>query len=252
MKKKDKRIKIEFDNMVIEVPKGWNHISLSDYERVCLLKPETKLEFIQYVADICKIDAGLFLKAPIQLFELVSDAIGFIFKPDFKPCNRIDIDGVDYTISFADKLTLGEWVDFEAVIQSDSEHKLTELLAILCRPEGEAYNPDLTDERIEVFKNLSCDKALPLVSFFLTKKIKSDEILNHYLTVITQADLFLKHTKTFALSGDGIKRLPIWQRIKYIYLTRSLKKQLSKFLDSSSINPTKSKLKNININLKVK
>jgi len=252
MKKENERIKIEFDDTVIEVPRGWEHISLSDYERVCLLKPETRLEFIQYVADICKIEASVFIKAPVQLFELVSNAIEFVFKPDFEPCNKIEIDGVEYTISFADKLTLGEWVDFEAVIESDSETKLTELLAILCRPKGEKYDPDLTDKRIEVFKNLSCDKALPLISFFLLKKRKSDEILSRYSTVITQAEQFLKDTKTFALNGDGIKPFPTWQMIRYYFLTRSLKKQLSKFLDFSSINPTKQKRRRSNTNLKNK
>jgi len=252
MKKENERIKIEFGDTVIEVPRGWEHISLSDYERICLLKPETKLEFIQYVADICKIEASVFIKAPVQLFELVSNAIEFIFKPDFKPCNEIEIDGVKYTISFADKLTLGEWVDFEAVIESDSETKLTELLAILCRPKGEKYDPNLIDKRIEVFKNLSCDKALPLISFFLLKKKKSEEILNHYLTVVEQAGQYLKDIETFAQNGDGIKRLPIWQRIRYYYLMKSLRKELSKFSDFSSINPTNQKPRKNNTILKNK
>jgi hypothetical protein len=130
----------------------------------------------------------------------------------------VKIDGTEYFISFADKLTLGEWVDAEGVINGESECKLSELLAILCRPVGEKYNPDLTAVRTAMFKDLPCDKALPLVSFFLSRKREFEAILNHYSMVMAQAGRFLRDTKTFAANGDGIKRLPIWQRIRYTCL----------------------------------
>ena len=227
-------MKIEFDNVKLDIPTSWGDINLSDYEKWYLLKPENRFEMVQYVADICKIDAKLLMQSPTQIFDIISDAIHFVFDQDFEPQNKCNIDGTDYFISFSDKLTLGEYVDIESVLESDSDNKLSELLAILCRPAGEKYNPDLTEERSLLFKNISCDKVLPLISFFLLKKKKSDEILNHCLTVTAQAELFLKDIGTFVQSGDGIKRFPIWQRIRYIYLTRSLEKQLSKFSDFSS------------------
>jgi len=144
------------------------------------------------------------------------------------------VDGTEYFISFADKLTLGEWIDVENIITGDSETKLSEMLAILCRPIGEKYDPDLAAARAEMFRNLPCDKALPLISFFLSKKRESEAILNHYSTVMAQADQFLKDTKTFVVNGGGIKLLPIWQRIRYTYLIRSLEKQLAKSSDFSS------------------
>lgn len=228
-------MKIEFDNVKLEIPDSWKDIKLSEYEKWYMLKPETRFEMVTYIAEVCNIDAKLLMQSPTQLFNVISEAIQFVFNQDLEPKNKCEIDGEDYFISFSDKLTLGEYVDIEAVLESESKNKLSELLAILCRPIGEKYDPDLTEERIEKFKNLSCDKALPLISFFLLKKKKSDEILSHCLTVTAQAELFLKDIETTVINGGGIKQFPIWQRIRYIYLMKSLKRELLKFSDFSSI-----------------
>lgn len=226
-------IKIEFDNKNFLIPEGWKDICLSDYEKWHLAKPQTKTDYVRYVADVCKLDPDMLMEAPAQLFTVVSEAISFVFETDFEPVNHVEIDGEKHFVSFSEKLTLGEWVDAEAVLEGDSTNKLSELLAVLCRPIGEKYNPDIVEKRKDMFMNATCDKMLPLISFFLLRKKRSDEILNHYSAVVDQATRFLKDTKTFAQNGDGIKQLPIWQRIRYTYLTKSLVKQLSKFSDSS-------------------
>lgn len=226
--------KIEFDNKKFLIPEGWKDIRLSDYEKWHLAKPETKTDYVRYVADVCRLEADMLLEAPAQLFTIVSETISFVFETDFEPVNHVEIDGERYSLSFSEKLTLGEWVDAEAVLESDSPNKLSELLAILCRPIGEKYNPDMVEKRKEMFMEATCDKVLPLVSFFLFRKKRSGEILSHYSTVMGQAAQFLKDTKTFVQNGDGIKRLPIWQRIRYTYLIRSLEKQLAKCSDFSS------------------
>lgn len=226
-------IKLEFENTSILIPEGWHDIKLSDYEKWSGQKPETKKQYVNFVAGVCNIDANVLLEAPAQVFDIIIDAIRFIFDSEPEASNKMNIDGRDYFVSFSDKLTLGEWVDIEGVIGSESTSKLSEMLAILCRPAGEKYNPDLAAERQAMFRAMTCDKVLPLIGFFLLKKKRSDEILNHYSTVADQANQFLRDTETFVINGGGIKLLPIWQRIRYIYLVRSLKKQLSKFSDSS-------------------
>lgn len=225
-------MKIEFDDVKLNVPGSWEDIKLSDYEKWHMMSPESSMEMIVYVSEICKIDPRILLQSPAPLFNIIVEAIQFVFNQDFEPVNKCNIDGTDYFISFSDKLTLGEYIDVESVLDSDSENKLSELLAILCRPAGEPYNPDLTEERKNMFKNISCDKILPLIAFFLNKKKKSDGILNHCLTVTAQAHQFLKDIETSVINGDGIKQFPIWQRIRYRILTGSLKKELSKFSDS--------------------
>ncbi|MDR2951593.1 MAG: hypothetical protein LBV71_20575 [Prevotella sp.] len=227
-------IKVEFNDLKLEIPESWGEIKLSTYERYYMQSPKTKMEQVAFIAGLCNIDIDILLESPAQVFNTIAGITDFVFDNELPPSNKVKIGSTEYFISFADKLTLGEWVDAENVISSESEYKLSELLAILCRPIGEKYNPDLATGRAEMFRNLRCDKALPLISFFLFKKKRSEEILNHYSTVMAQADQFLKDTKAFAANGDGIKLLPIWQRIRYTYLIRSLEKQLAKCSDFSS------------------
>ena len=227
-------IKVEFNDLKLEIPESWEEIKLATYERYYMQSPETKMEQVAFIAGLCNIDINILLESPTQVFNTIAGITDFVFDNELPPSNNVKISGIEYFISFADKLTLGEWVDAENVISSDSEYKLSELLAILCRPIGEKYNPDLAAGRADMFKNINCDKALPLISFFLSKKKRSEEILSHYSMVMAQAGQFLKDTKTFAASGDGIKLLPIWQRIRYTYLIRSLEKQLAKCSDFSS------------------
>lgn len=210
-------VTVELNNVKLEIPESWSDIKLPRYEKLYMQKPETKLDMVRFVADVCGIDANLLLESPAQVFNALAEIVDFVFDSELPPANAIKVGDTEYFVSFADKLSLGEWVDAENVIGSDSECKLSELLAILCRPIGENYNPDLLGERTKMFK-----------------KKEYEAILNHYSTVMAQAARFLKDTKTFATNGDGIKRLPIWQRIRYTYLIRSLEKQLAKCSDFSS------------------
>jgi len=227
-------LKIEFNDQKISVPDSWTDIALADYEKWFMHQPEEKMHYVKLIADICKIDADMLLESPTQLFDVISNAVQFVFDTDFEPTTKVNIKGQDYFISLSDKLTLGEWIDIEDTLGSDSQTKISEILAIVCRPVGESYNVETAKERKELFRKLSCDKALPLLAFFLHRKKESEAILNHYSQVVDQANQFLKDTKTFVINGGGIKLLPIWQRIRYIYLTRSLEKQLSKFSGFSS------------------
>lgn len=163
-------IKIEFDNKKLMIPESWKDIRLGDYEKWHLAKPETKTDYVRYVADVCKLEAEILLDAPAQLFTVVSEAISFVFETGFEPVNYVEIGDEKYVISFSEKLTLGEWVDAEAVLESDSTNKLSELLAILCRPVGEKYSPDMAEKRKEMFMDATCDKVLPLVSFFCSER----------------------------------------------------------------------------------
>lgn len=232
-------MKLEFDDHVLEVPSSWNDIKLRDYERWFMFEPKDQMEYVQFVASVCGTQADVLLNAPTQVFNTLVEAISFISHQDFEPKNHIEMDGEKYFVSFSDDLTLAEWVDVESTLDSESESKISEVLAILCRPVGEKYNTKTADTRKEVFRNLPCDKVLPLIAFFLYKKRQSEKILNLYSMAKDRTDQLQKAISHFVENGDGIKSLPIWRRIRYYFLIRSLKKQLSKYSDFFSTEPTK-------------
>jgi hypothetical protein len=163
-------IKLEFENTSLVIPEGWHEVKLADYERWNAHKPETKQEYLRFAADVCNVEVNVLLEAPIQALDIITGAIRFVSSYGPEPSDKVNIGGKDYLVSFSDKLTLGEWVDIESVIGSESTGKLSEILAIVCRPAGEKYNSDLAEERQAMFRNLTCDKMLPLISFFYSKR----------------------------------------------------------------------------------
>jgi len=134
-------VKISFDKQEVSVPESWADIRLADYERWMMSEPKSKTEQIKLVADICGLDADVFLSNPTQLFDVVTEMVGFVFREfEGEAKNQIMVDGVEYRISFTDELTLAEWVDVEAVFENEQNERLSEILAILCRPAGEVYD----------------------------------------------------------------------------------------------------------------
>lgn len=229
-------ITLSFDDKQISIPQSWRDIRLGEYERWFRIEPENRREQIQLVANVCGIDANLLLNNPTQIFDTIFDIVKFVFD-EYKGevLNRIEIEGGAYSIAFTEELTLAEWVDIESVFESDSESRLSDILSILCRPMGESYDSRKSESRKEIFSNLSMDKALPLLAFFLQQRERFQNVSNLYSEVRQQVDQYLHLTRSFVENGDGIKLLPIWQRIKFYFLMKSLKKQLSKCSAFSSI-----------------
>lgn len=222
-------MKLKFDNVELTIPESWADVKMSDYVKWGFQMPETKLEIIEHVANICKTDAKVFLNAPTEVFNIVSDAVQFAFNHDYEPKSSIEINNTIYCINTSEKLTLAEWVDIDSVL-SDENHdlKILEILAIVCRTIGEVYNSNNIEERKNLFLSQTCDKILPLLAFFLSKEKKLQNVLSHYSTAMEQANQLALLIPSFAKNGAGTKRLTIWHKVKYYFLMKSLKKQLSK------------------------
>lgn len=229
-------ITLSFDDTQISIPQSWSDIRLGDYERWFQVEPKDRLEQIQLIANVCGIDVELLLNNPTQIFDTIVDIVKFVFEEYHgEPTNKVEVDGIAYGVSFTEELTLAEWVDIEAVFESDSQSRLSDILSILCRPVGEGYDSKVSEGRKELFSNLTMNEALPLLAFFLRQKERFQSVSNLYSEVKQQANQYLLLTRSFVENGDGTKSLPIWQRIRFYFLMKSLKKQLSKFSDSSFI-----------------
>ncbi|NDW19070.1 hypothetical protein D0T53_09110 [Dysgonomonas sp. 216] len=234
----------------INVPQSWNEIKLCDYERWFSYTPQNQTQYITYIANICNTDPAFILNSPVQVFDIIKENLNFIFEDSINtPANSIILEGKEYFISFSDDLTLAEWVDIESVLESDNSKQLSTTLSILCRPIGEIYNSKTSESRQPLFEQLTMDQALPLLAFFLLRKEQSERISHLYSQIEQQVDLYREFIHSFVENGDGIKSLPIWQKIKYYFLTRSWQRRLSRCLDSCCTKSKKTKLKKNRINL---
>lgn len=225
-------MKIEIDGVKLDIPESWKDVRISDYERWYMMNTNTKMELVHYTAKVCNIEVSILLESPPAFFERIFETIQFIFDTQIEVRGKLEIENQVFFISEFNKLTFGEYVDVDSILNSESKSKLSEILAVVCRPVGERYNPEndeLNAERINLFKGLTCDKVLPILSFFFLNRSESNRISNHYSRIEEGVNQLLRHIVSSVLNGAGTKRLPIWQGIKYYFLMKSLRKKLLRF-----------------------
>ncbi len=227
-------VQIEYNTVKIEVPESWDDITLGFYETFYAERPETARERVALVAKICKVDVNLLLSWPAEVFNSIVEYIGFLFKDNpASPNPVVEVGGVNYIIPIEDKLSLGAWVDADTV-QKAGENILSNILAIVCRPAGEAYNYENNEERQAMFAALPVSKVLGALAFFLTCKTASDRRTAAYTRLARAYGQLPRNIKLFLIHGAGIKLSRIWPIIKYIFLTTLLRYRLRRLLHSCS------------------
>lgn len=233
---------IEYDNIKFEVPEGWQDVTLATYEAVYKIKPEEPREGIPVIEKICGVPAGTFLRWPVEIFNIVVDKILFIYGDNpYTAAPDCTIDGTRYIAAIEEKLTLGEWIDADAA--QNGEAAISNTLAIVCRPVGEAYNPDNNEARQQLFATQTMDKILPVLGFFLRCKLISVQHTSNLLTLQETANLLPRNIRTLLSLGTGIKWLRIYQVIRFYILMLLLRARLQKYLRTYSTSGKKIMLK---------
>lgn len=240
-------IRLEYDSVKIEVPESWDDITLGFYETFYTERPETARERVALVAKICKVDTDFLLSWPTEVFNKIVGYVDFIFGDNpAAPSPEIEIDGVRYVVPIEDELSLGAWVDADEV-QKAGENVLSNILAIVCRPAGEAYDYKNNGARRAMFAGLPVSKVLPVLAFFLHFKTTLNQRTAAYTRLVQACDLLPRSIAPFLSRGGGIRLSRIWPTIKYWVLMQSLRYQLRRFLRSSNSERIKSMPKRRNI-----
>jgi hypothetical protein len=221
---------IEYLDEVIQVPTKWEEIKLKHYENFYQDKPENTRERVALVAKICNIEPAKLLDLPADIFNIVVEHSFFIFEEFVAPPSpKVKINGVTYVIPIEEKLSLGAYIDADET-QKSGENVISGILAIVCRPVGEDYDDELTEERTAMFGELPMSQVWPLLAFFLHCK-NALETRTIAFTNLTQAVESLPLNILHSLKlGDGIKLSRMWQIIKYFFLIRSLRYRLRRLL----------------------
>lgn len=232
--------------MKIEVPDGWNEISISQFQEISEVQSGDESDkFIQILSIILNYDPDDIRKMDIdslnKILPLISWATKIPADANYKPI--IEIDGEKYGfISRLSDLKTGEWIDLEFYLQ-DVNKNLHKIFAILYRPLVVAYNDkdrllegfnkNEAHQRAELFKEkmMVGDVYGALVFFCLIEQEFIKVLTNYFQSqTLTKTQRLIKWMGGFIMSilwPKGMSQK--WSK----YLTRILNSPSStKFLRS--------------------
>lgn len=221
-------VTLEYDQTIINVPTGWEDVKLGHYETFVKDSRETPRDRVAYVAKMCNVDAEILLNWPSEIFERILNYTAFSSADnDALPSSVLIIGGATYVVAAEDKLSLGAYIDAEE-IQKKGEAILTNLLAIVCRPPGEDYDPDLSDERAAMFADLAVSEVLGVLAFFLQFKTVLERYTVLFQGLTQLVALLPPTTKLLRKPTGGIRLFAIWRITQYSILTSLLRARLRK------------------------
>lgn len=242
-------VEIEYNNIKISVPENWDDITLGTYEKIYGKTPETMRERVAVIADICNADLEHLLSWPAEVFNFIVDRLHFLYQEQqIEPSPCITIGEVNYIVPIEEKLTLGAWIDAEEV-QKKQEKVLSNMLAIVCRPAGEAYNCENNEQRAAMFAALPVSKVLPLTAFFLNCKSVLEQRTVAYSNTEEAVFLLVESIKNLRLRGVGIRLSTIWPMVKFWSMIVLLRYRWAKFLRKYNTTATSNMQRMRNMNL---
>lgn len=215
----------------INVPTSWNDITLRQFVKLMRLQEEEGKEepsIVDIMAVLTDTDKKYIYSLPSDFANTIMAHLLFLNEPlKEEPKAEVEINGEKYKINYMEKLKFGENVDATTVMDSD-KFAYADLLAILCRKEGEVYDDDFIanhiEKRTEMWNNQPITKVYPLITFFLTLHAMSGKHLEQYLTTTEDQLLQLvRDIKNSAKRGDGLK-LSMTSRMKVWWKCRKLEK----------------------------
>lgn len=207
-------------------PTKWDDITLKVYQEIERYYKDKDKEFD--VRDVLHI---LTNRSEDEINDLPADFLDIILThlvflvttPEVgEETNKIEIDGVEYSINVMEKLKLGEYVAVDNVLKADSSDYAS-ILAILCRKEGEVYDSKFEAEdfekRKEMFEKQPVTKILPIVGFFLNLYIVS-KIHSQLYSLVEEG---INHIQQ---NIDNSQKIGVSKRLSLNWQMRKLRKSL--------------------------
>lgn len=189
--------------------------------------------------DISKYDI-----LPVELYNSIMGNFAFVLKQmEYKPSKELQWNNQNFIINDMESLCLKEYEDSEMVMRNDP-FDYPSLLAILCRLRNgkktdnatglswyinEDYTTEFAnkvfDARREMFRTMPVTKAMPLIAFFLMKKIELEMPSQKYLTTTARRlDELVTNILNSASFTDYLKPSMMLPMIRLRKLRKSVRK----------------------------
>lgn len=216
-------------NFKLNIPTNWDEVTLNKFIQLqSLYSKEHKPTIQEIIAVLSDIEVDEVNKYPALVVERVMDNLQFLSETiTDKSSNKIEIDNITYQINYLEELKFGEYVDVNTILDADKSN-FPAILGILCRKEGEIYDDNYISteltKRIEMFGKQPVSKVYPIINFFLTLSLTSENNMKPFLeTLKDQASLIVTHYINSLKNGDGRKHFLNWRMRKLQKLLKSIK-----------------------------
>ena len=208
----------------INIPTKWEDITLKQFQELMKIYEQEDKDILDILALFSGRDKKELKQMPKEFIDTMLVHLQFMNTTlEVEPKSSIEIQGETYKINYTEKLKFGEFVDVEGLIKDD-KYNYAALLGILCRKDKEIYDDDFIadklDDRIKMFEELSIDKALQLINFFLKLKLRSIAYIQKSLALQEGKELaesLVQSTRDLVKDGAG-------NMFDSIYVKRELKR----------------------------
>ena len=208
----------------INIPTKWEDITLKQFQELMKIYEQEDKDILDILALFSGRDKKELKQMPKEFIDTMLVHLQFMNTTlEVEPKSSIEIQGETYKINYTEKLKFGEFVDVEGLIKDD-KYNYAALLGMLCRKDKEIYDDDFIadklDDRIKMFEELSIDKALQLINFFLKLKLRSIAYTQKSLALQegkAMAESLVQSTRDLVKDGAG-------NMFDSIYVKRELKR----------------------------
>ena len=214
----------------INVPDGWDKITLKKYQEIEAFYQDRDDNF--NILDVIDImidkDKDYIQSLPAEFLDIILEKLSFMAEAPKaeQPTNKIVIDGETYIIHFENQLRVGEYIAADTVLKSD-KHNYAALMAILCRKEGEIYDSkfenEVIEDRIKMFEKQPVLKIMGLIQFFFLLSNLSSLPTLLYSNIEEAISLTRKSIETLHQNGEISRRCMKSQMKKLKKLEKSIK-----------------------------
>lgn len=212
------------------IPKSWDELTLKTFSKIeeYYSDKDKNVDIRDVLSILCNKTQDEINALPSEFTEKILENLAWLGdKPrDYKPSNKVEINGEIYQVNTQNKLKTGEYIAVDTILKND-KHNYAAIMAILCRKEGEKYDSYYENEvlpsRIEMWEGVSVMKVLPIISFFLTCWVTLNLNSQLYGKVEEAINLTQKRIETLRKNGEISKLSTILLKRKLKKLRKSMK-----------------------------
>lgn len=189
-------------------PKSWDELDLKTFGKIqeYYSDKDKKFDIRDVISILCNKTEDEVNGLPFEFAEKLMEQFAWMSeepKSD-KPTNKVEIDGVEYKVNTQEKLKVGEYVAIDTVLKND-KFNYPLIMAILCRKEDEKYDSHYENEvlpqRIGMWEKVSVTKVLPVIGFFLSSWLISENNTQLYSKAEETLNLIAKNIETSRRNG---------------------------------------------------